>query len=298
MDFQNIKRQRWESSLNYDAGSIITYNLAIGADGRDLPRTWEAHPNFHALPPFTSVAIVDIMGQVTRDLPKLLPAFQPEKHPHVHGEHFVKMKAPFPTAGTLATNARIVDVIDRRTGVAVVVRITASLQSTGDEIFYSEWTSFLMTMPGTGASKAAPRPAIRYPDRPPYATVRHRTTSEQGALYRAAAGEWNPMHIDPATAKKAGFPGPILSGTCTIGVGVKHVIDTCASGDSTRFQSVKLRLSKPVFPGELIETQMWREDNGQTIIYRQVGIDGRVVIAQAVITLKGGAGSVPVQSLL
>jgi acyl dehydratase len=145
-------------------------------------------------------------------------------------------------------------------------------------------------MPATGVGSwsrnkmevAAAAPPKRKPD----AVVSHATTPEQGALYRAASGEWNPMHIDPATAKKAGFPGPILSGTCTIGLGVKHVIDTYANKDSTLFHSVRLRLSKPVFPGEVARTEMWWEDDGRRIVYQQSTPDGRVVISQAVVELK------------
>jgi hypothetical protein len=45
-------------------------------------------------------------------------------------------------------------------------------------------------------------------------------------------------------------------------------------------KSVNLRLSKPVFPGEVIQTQMWEEGDGQ-IVYLQVTPDVTVVISQA-----------------
>ncbi|CEL10267.1 hypothetical protein ASPCAL13389 [Aspergillus calidoustus] len=288
MDLAHIKKQRWSSRITYDAGSVITYNLAIGADGKDLGRCWEEHPKFHALPTFTSLAVVNMMGKVTRDMPSLLPTYKPLEHPHVHAEHYLEIKEALPTSGTLLSEARIVDVVDRRSGVAVIVAISTKHAATGREVCYNEWTSFFIKMPGDGASNASSmntRPPTKLPDRKPDLTVDHRTTSEQGALYRAATGEWNPMHIDPDHGKRAGFPGPILSGTCTIGVGVRHVIDSFAAGDSSRFKSVRLRLSKPVFPGEVIQTQMWREDDGR-IVYQQVAPDGRVVISQAEIRLK------------
>ncbi|KAL2837341.1 HotDog domain-containing protein [Aspergillus pseudoustus] len=288
MDLNHIKQQRWESSITYDAGNVITYNLAVGADGKDLRRCWEEHPQFQALPTFTSLAVINMMGNVTRDMPALLPAYRPLEHPHVHAEHYLELKEPLPTSGILVSQAQIVDVVDRRSGVAVIVAIATRSSGSGKEVCYNEWTSFLMRMPTDGASKLSSlntRPATKLPDRPPDSTVDHQTTSEQGALYRAATGEWNPMHIDPGHGKRAGFPGPILSGTCTIGVGVKHVIDSFAGGDSSRFKSVKLRLTKPVFPGEVIQTQMWREEDGR-IVYQQVAPGGRVVISHAEIQLK------------
>ncbi|KAL2813363.1 HotDog domain-containing protein [Aspergillus granulosus] len=288
MDLSRIKKRLWESSISYDVGNVITYNLAVGADGKDLRRCWEDHPEFHVLPTFTSLAVIDMMGKVTRDMPVLLPSYKPLHHPHVHAEHYLELKEPLPTSGTLISEAQIVDVVDRRSGVAVIVAITTRHPGIGKEVCYNEWTSFLIKMPTDGTSRPSSlntRPATKLPERKPDLTADHQTTSEQGALYRAATGEWNPMHIDPGHGKRAGFPGPILSGTCTIGFGVKHVIDSFGGGDAARFKSVKLRLNKPVFPGEAIQTQMWKEDESK-IVYQQVAPDGRVVISQAEVHLK------------
>ncbi|KAL4914767.1 HotDog domain-containing protein [Aspergillus aurantiobrunneus] len=193
MDLHRIKQRCWESSITYDAGNVIAYNLAVGANGQDLRRCWEDHPEFHALPTFTSLAVINIMGK---------------NHPHVHAEHYLEMTKAIPTSGTLISEARIVDVVDRRSGVAVIVGITTKDARSNDELCYNEWTSFLIKMRGDGASKPSPantRRSTALPTRESDITVAHQTTSEQGALYRAATGEWNPMHIDPAHSKRAGF---------------------------------------------------------------------------------------------
>jgi acyl dehydratase len=288
IDVPAIRQMSWTSVVTYGVGDIINYNLSIGARGTNLERCWEAHPNFHALPTFSSVPVINAMGAVTRDMPKFLPGFKNVYH--VHGEHYTELRMPFPRTATLKSTARVVDVVNRRTGVTVCVGITTIDDASGAEICYSEWTSFIMRIPGDGApTKGADRgmrtASFPIPARQPDATAEHQTTPEQAAAYRAATGEWNPMHIDPAHGRAGGFPGPILSGTCTIGIGVTHVIDTFAGGDHTRFQSVKLRLSKPVFPGQTVRTEMWAEDKGQLIIYRQVADDGRVVISQAAVHL-------------
>ena len=65
-----------------------------------------------------------------------------------------------------------------------------------------------------------------------------------------------------------------------MGMGVKHVLDTFAGGDPTRFKSLKVRLSKPVYPGEKVITEMWREDGGKKIVYRQLaGQEKRVAMS-------------------
>src|ERR1700753_3781810 len=87
------------------------------------------------------------------------------------------------------------------------------------------------TRPCDGLTPHPPTQTNRAPD----AVVEYKTPPEQGALYRAASGDLNPLHIDPAVARAGGFPGPILTGTCTLGMGVLHVIDTFAGGDLRRF---------------------------------------------------------------
>jgi acyl dehydratase len=289
IDLENIKQRSWTSTINYGVGEIVTYNLSIGAQGIDLLRCWEAHPQFHALPTFASLPVINMMGIITRDMADFIPGFKPQYH--VHGEHYLEQKKLFPKDGAiLKSTAKVIDVVDRRSGVTVCVGISTIDVESGTEITYNEWTSFLMTVPGAGASTVAQNRGMMTasfapPNRQPDAIVEHKTTPEQAALYRAASGEWNPMHIDPAHGKEAGFPGPILSGTCTIGIGVRHVIDTFGAGDSKRFRSVKLRLSKPVFPGQAVKTEMWSEDEGKRVVYRQVAEDGRVVISQAAVWL-------------
>lgn len=290
IDLPSIKRQSWQVTTTYTPSDIITYNIALGASGTDLSRSYEGHPLFHALPTFGALPVIAIMGRVTQSMASFLPNFQP--HNHVHGEHFLELLHPFPAQQTtLETTAKIVDIVDRRSGVTVCVGITTIDASTRQELCHNEWTSFIMKVPGKGAStKVAPRGAktasYPAPERPADAVIEEKTSPEQAALYRAASGDLNPLHIDPEVAKAGGFPGPILTGTCTMGMGVKHVIDMFAGGQVSRFRSAKLRLSKPVFPGEVVRTEMWREGNGTRIVYRQLaGDQGKVVISNAAVEL-------------
>lgn len=291
-----IKQMSWTTTTSYTASNIITYNIALGVKGTDLPRCFEGHPDFSAVPTFGTLPVIAIMSEVTRSMSNFLPKFQP--HNHVHGEHYLELKRPFPKQATLKTTARVVDMVDRRSGVTVVVGITTIDASTGEEICYNEWTSFVMKVPGAGLStQPVPRGAATTsypaPHRSPEATVEYKTSAEQGALYRAASGDLNPLHIDPAVARAGGFPGPILTGTCTLGMGVLHIIDTFGGGDFGRFKSMKVRLSKPVFPGEVVTTEMWRDsakDAGTRILYRQTVGQDRVVITQAAVELTDAKG--------
>ncbi|KAF2096097.1 hypothetical protein NA57DRAFT_78869 [Rhizodiscina lignyota] len=290
MEVDQIKQLSWSVKTSYTASSIITYNIALGTDGNDLSLCFERHPDFHPLPTFGSLPVVAVMGEVTRSMPKFLINFDPSRH--VHGEHFLELRRPFPKEATLETTAKVLDIVNRSSGVTVCVGIWTKDFATGHEICYNEWTSFIIKASAKdAATKPIPRGAATAshpaPSRTPDAVLEYRTTPEQGALYRAASGDLNPLHIDPAVAKAGGFPGPILTGTCTIGIGVRHIIEAFANGDSSKFENVKLRLSNVVFPGETVKTEMWREDGGRRIVYRQVsGEDNRVVISQAAVGLR------------
>lgn len=94
----------------------------------------------------------------------------------------------------------------------------------------------------------------------PDAVLRDQTSSNQAAVYRLC-GDRNPLHIDPEMASMAGFDKPILHGLCTLGYAVRHVLTAFGGNDTATFRSIKCRFAAPVFPGETIETQMWRRGN-------------------------------------
>ena len=70
----------------------------------------------------------------------------------------------------------------------------------------------------------------------------------QAALYRLN-GDLNPLHIDPAAAKRAGFDRPILHGLCTYGYATRAIINGCLEGDQDRLKGFDARFSSPVYPG-------------------------------------------------
>jgi acyl dehydratase len=68
--------------------------------------------------------------------------------------------------------------------------------------------------------------------------------------YAAASGDFNPIHIDPAVGRAAGYQGVILQGMCTY----SWLADTCVEylGDPARLARVRARFTKPVQVGDVI----------------------------------------------
>lgn len=97
------------------------------------------------------------------------------------------------------------------------------------------------------------------PNRPADFIVKEKTFPDQAALYRLS-GDYNPLHIDPQMSAMGGFDVPILHGLCTFGIAGRHIMQKY--GD---FKSIKARFAKHVFPGETLETHMWKE--GDLIIF-------------------------------
>jgi hypothetical protein len=307
IDLESIKKLSWAINTSYNVSQIISYNLALGASGTNLALVYESHPNFHALPTFGAVHGIAVMSLVHQAMSDFLPNFQ--GHSHVHGEHYLKLARPYPIPRGmdqihLKTTAKVVDVVDRKRGVLVCVDIVTTEEKSGDVVCENEWAGFVIKVPTVGSNPTQIQRGARTtlhstPSRAPDNILSHKTSPEQAALYRAASGDLNPLHIDPDTASAAGFPAPILTGTCTLGIGVRHVIEAFCGGDMSRFVSVKVRLSKPVFAAlsEEIKTEMWEEGEnhgGRSILFRMLvkgssGKEEKIVMSQGCVMLKDGA---------
>ena len=110
-----------------------------------------------------------------------------------------------------------------------------------------------------GATGPSPTPHPT-PSREPDATCALDTRPDQALLYRLN-GDRNPLHADPALAKRVGFPAPILHGLCTYGTACVALLKTVCDYDHRMIAGLDVRFSAPVYPGETIITEMWHDGN-------------------------------------
>jgi acyl dehydratase len=178
----------------------------------------------------------------------------------VHGEQKVEFHKTLPTEAEITAEARIIGAYDKGKDKGAVIYTETVLKdaSTGEAIATLTGSTFARGDGGFGGpSEGAPEPH-EVPLRAPDQTVEFTTRPDQALIYRLS-GDRNPLHSDPGIAKAAGFPRPILHGLCTYGITCRAVLQAYADFDPSRIKSHQVRFSSPVFPGETIAVDLWKD---------------------------------------
>lgn len=179
----------------------------------------------------------------------------------VNGEQGFTLHRPLQTGGTLIGQTRILEVIDKGAGKGALIFSERQVtdKATGELVATISQTAFCRGDGGFGGPpRPTPTPTHPIPTRAPDFTCDLRTRPEAALIYRLS-GDYNPLHAEPAFAKAAGFERPILHGLGTFGVSGHALLKTLCGYDPNRLISFGCRFSAPVFPGETIRTQMWRD---------------------------------------
>jgi acyl dehydratase len=169
---------------------------------------------------------------------------------------------PFPAEGRLISHSRIDEVVDKGAAVGALIFMETELREAESEDLYVTLSRTIMCRGDGGFGGPPGRTRTAYPtaDQPPDAVCDLPTAPGQALLYRLN-GDFNPLHADPEMASAAGFDRPILHGLCTLAVSAHALLKTECGYDPARLRSLRARFSSPVFPGETIRTEIWREDS-------------------------------------
>ncbi|TCZ66152.1 MaoC family dehydratase [Roseicella aquatilis] len=196
----------------------------------------------------------------------------------LHGEQGLVLHKPLPVEGELIGRSRITGLVDRGEGKGALMYSEREIldATTGEVLATTTSTSFMRGNGGFGGPSGPVKPPHPEPQRDADISLDLPTRPEQALVYRLNA-DLNPLHIDPAVAKQAGFPQPILHGLCTFGVVCHALVRSLCDYDTGRFGRMDLRFSSPVFPGETIRTEIWKEDGGAAFRARVVERDKVVV---------------------
>jgi len=262
-------------AFNYTDKDRRLYALATGfgsnpVDENELPYVVETLGS-HTVPTMAStMAYPEFMVNCGWDYKKVL-----------HSEQKLELYRPMPKAANLLMSSKVASVIDRGPNRGAVIRVVTEARLKRDDtaMFTAESTLIARGdggFGGPGGQRVAPaKPPQREPDLSCDLLLR----PDQALLYRLT-GDRNPLHSEPAVARAAGFDQPILHGLCTYGVACRAILKTICNYDFTLINGFDVRFSAPVYPGDVLTTDMWQDRN---VVSFQSSVKAR-----GVTVLKGG----------
>jgi len=255
MNLENLKTFRFPSIVHrYTATDSILYALGLGfgerpADPMHLQFVYE-----HGLRAVPSACMVLAHPGFWIDSPSL----QIDWIKLVHGEQSFELLQPLSPEGSVRGEYEIVAVEDKGRDKGASLHLVKRLfdLATDAPIALVRSVYLLRGDGGHGGFGVAPQPPPVLPDGSPDVFVDIRTLPQSALIYRLS-GDKNPIHADPASAARAGFPQPILHGLCSMGIAGRGIIETLAAGDPGRLRGVSVRFSKPVVPGETLRVEIF-----------------------------------------
>ena len=268
---------------NYGPKDCMLYALGVGLgldpmDEQQLAFVYEKH--LKVLP--TMAVVIGYPGFWAKELDTGIDWVKV-----VAGEHSLKLHRPLKPAGTVVSHTRVVEIVDKGPGKGAIVYSERTIddKTSGEHIATIMQTTFCRGDGGFGGPPREQLPVHAIPDRAPDLVCDLPTRPEMALIYRLSADP-NPLHADPAVAKAAGFPRPILHGLATYGVAGHAILKSLCGYDPARLTAIAGRFSAPVFPGETIRTELWRD--GGVVSFRAR------VVERDVIALNNGRAEIVV----
>lgn len=266
IQYDRVMAQTAETLVSWRPEDALLYALAIGMGAENLAYVYERDQRVFP----TFAVILAFQGGPLSDL-AIDPRFL------LHGEHALVLHRPLPVAGKGVVRGLMTGAWDKGAGRGAIFREEKRIVLQGEELPLATitTTSFGRAEGGFGGPREGQPAPHPLPGRAPDAVVHMRTGADQALLYRLCADR-NPLHADPEFAREAGFSGPILHGLCTYAICARAVLSHYVGMDGARLRSHALRFSAPVFPGEVLRVEMWRD--GVVISFRALVEDRDTVV--------------------
>ena len=276
IDYHNLKNWHFDDfTQTYTKNDSILYALGIGFGSDPTDRHHLRYLLEDGLLAFPTMAVV--IG--------LKPGWLASAGTGVnylrvlHAEQALRIHRPLPAEGRVISRTRVTEVVDKGAAKGAIVFTERTLHAEQhDEILATVTTaSFCRANGGFGGPVTKGPDPHPLPSSPAQFSVDIPTSRRAALIYRLS-GDFNLVHGDPDVARAAGFSEPILHGLCTYAIAGRAIIEAACGHDAGRLISLAVRFSAPVYPGETLRTEMWRD--GDVISFRTTvpGRDNVVVL--------------------
>jgi len=198
----------------------------------------------------------------------------------VHGEQSVTLARPLPVSGKAHLSTILRQVYDKGSGALVVQETRITLADT-NEYLGSTCSGIFAQGKGNFGGHRGPSGATGWckPDREPDVRITLPVGLNQSLIYRLS-GDRHPHGTEPTRARADGFEKPILYGLGTYGFACRALLRGLCEEDVTQFGHMEGRFSRPVYPGDRLDTVIWRTDEGA--LFQMVANGERVVLERGV----------------
>ena len=273
INYDNLINWQFEDQTHtYQDKDTILYALGLGV-GRDplnreqLKHTYER--DLESLP--TMAVTLATLGMWVKN-----PATGINAVKLVHSGQSATFHRPLPPSATVVGRARIIELYDRGPEKGAILVVERSIYDSISNDCYCTLKQTLM-LRDDGGFGGSPPPAtytVNIPNRDADLTGNWQTTAGQAILYRLS-GDYNPLHIDPDIALKAGFKQPILHGFCSYGI-AGWMTTQATRKPAHALKLLECRFTAPVIPGERIDFEFWHQDE-KNMLFR-ASVDERIVL--------------------
>lgn len=248
---RSLSRKDLPFSWRPDQSAQYALSVGFGREGDDIDREFLLPSAIQrAMPSMATVMTINVFEQdYGWDLQQVL-----------HGEQRLRLLRPLRPQADMLADFCVEAIHDKGINQpAIIVTRTDVRQAIGNVPLFSLRATLIARADGgfDGPCDALPVPHS-IPARAADLTHHAATRPEQAFLYRLN-GDHNPLHVDPARARAAGFKRPILHGLCTYGFACRAILETICQFDTTLIAEFNARFSAPVYPGDVITTLMWQE---------------------------------------
>jgi acyl dehydratase len=250
LEFDDSGLYRWTDDERFEVTRerLAQYAAAIN-DPIAAHRAGDvAPPVFAIVPVFEALLTPAVEVMPVELIPRIL-----------HGEQDFHFHRPIRPGDRLVSRAKMIGYQGLEKGTRAAILLEC--RSDEGELVNEQYVTTFVRGFNVGKAVGELSPDHQFDDRlrerAPAAEIVQHIDADQTFRYAPAAGDPMPIHLDDEVAKDAGLPGIIAHGLCTMAFSSWALLTELAGSDVNRLKRLAVRFSKPVLPGDDLETRVW-----------------------------------------